>query len=76
LLLPKVAGLTGDAISNHGLGAGVKMLGHSRQRDALLSIFTVHRDGLDTLSRPSLFLAIKVNRPKVNTSLISKISHK
>jgi len=32
------------------------MLGHSRQRDGLRPISTVHRDGLGALSRPSLFL--------------------
>ena len=34
----------------------MKMLGHSRQRDGLRPVSTVHRDGLDTVSRPSLFL--------------------
>jgi hypothetical protein len=40
------------------------MLGHSRQRDAVVPKSTVHRDGLDALSRPSLYLGIKVNRPQ------------
>ncbi len=35
------------------------MLGHSRQRDAFLPMPTVHRDGLGTLSRPSLYLETK-----------------
>ena len=30
------------------------MLGHSRQRDTLRPISTVHRDGLDNVFRPSL----------------------
>jgi hypothetical protein len=32
------------------------MLGHSRQRDGLSPIFTVHRDGLGIAPRPPLFL--------------------
>jgi hypothetical protein len=48
------------------------MLGHSRQRDALFPKSTVHRDGLDTLSRPSFYLGIKVN-PLQGENLVAKM---
>ena len=51
---PKKPGLRVSLQSHYGMDTEEKMLGHSRKRDGLSPISTVHRDGLGIAPGPPL----------------------